>query len=414
MPAPLCDFQGPGQVDCRDVRIGLTNQGDRMKTSSTRFLTTHVGSMPRSDAVCAALLAKEHGEVRDEAAFDALMSEAVQEVVRVQASLGIDIVSDGETSKIGYATYIKDRNTGFGGDFTPKPHRDLADHPDYRDILAKTRGPQLFRRTCCVGEIAPKNDGSLQKDIANLRRAVAASGVAEAFMNAASPGVVSAFQPNRFYDTDERYLTAIAKVMRTEYLAIDAAGFLLQVDCPDLAMSRHTAFQDLDEHAFLKRAQLHVEVLNRALEGIPKDRIRAHICWGNYEGPHDFDIPLEKIIANVLSIHAGAISFEAANPRHEHEWTIWRDHAQSTDTILMPGVLDTSTNYVEHPELVAQRIERFAREVGPERVIASTDCGFGTFVGSVAVARTVAYKKLTSLVEGARIASMRMYGKAGA
>jgi 5-methyltetrahydropteroyltriglutamate--homocysteine methyltransferase len=385
-----------------------------VKTSSERILTTHVGSMPRSDAVCAALLAKERGELADEAAFDSLMSESVREVVRLQASLGIDVVSDGETSKIGYATYIKDRNTGFGGDFTPKPHRDLADHPDYRELLAKTRGPQLFRRTCCVGEIAPKNEGSLQKDIANLRNALSGARVGEGFMNAASPGVVSAFQPNRYYDSDERYLDAIAKVMRAEYLAIVEAGLLLQVDCPDLAMSRHTAFQDLDEAAFLSRARLHVEVLNRALEGIPADRVRVHICWGNYEGPHDFDIALEKIMSNVLSIRAGAISFEAANPRHEHEWTLWRDLAGKTDRIFMPGVLDTSTNYVEHPELVAQRIERYAGIVGPERVIASTDCGFGTFVGSVAVARTVAYKKLTSLVEGARIASTRLFGKRGA
>jgi 5-methyltetrahydropteroyltriglutamate--homocysteine methyltransferase len=385
-----------------------------MKTSSERFLTTHVGSMPRSDAVCAALLAKERGEAQAEAAFDALMGKSVREVVALQASLGIDVVSDGETSKIGYATYIKDRNTGFGGDFTPRPHRDLADHPDYRELLGKTRGPQLFRRTCCVGDIAPKNDGSLQKDIANLQGAVSGTGVVEAFMNAASPGVVSAFQPNRHYDSDERYLNAIAEVMRAEYLAITDAGFLLQVDCPDLAMSRHTAFQELDEATFLKRAEMHVDVLNRALEGIPADKVRAHICWGNYEGPHDFDIGLEKIIANVLSINARALSFEAANPRHEHEWTVWRDRARGVDRVFMPGVLDTSTNYVEHPELVAQRIERFANLFGRERVIASTDCGFGTFVGSVAVARTVAYKKLASLVEGARIASARMFGQAAA
>jgi 5-methyltetrahydropteroyltriglutamate--homocysteine methyltransferase len=381
-----------------------------MKTSSNRILTTHVGSMPRSEAVCAALLEKEHGQVRDPAAFDALMKDAVREVVALQASIGIDVVSDGETSKVGYATYIKDRNTGFSGDFTPKPHRDLADHPDYRELLARTRGPQLFRRACCTGEISPKHDGSLEKDIANLTSAVNEARVTEAFMNAASPGVVSAFQPNRYYDTDERYLNAIATVMRTEYLAIVAAGFVLQVDCPDLAMSRHTAFQDLEEAAFLKRAELHVEVLNRALSGIPRDRIRAHICWGNYEGPHDFDIGLAKILKNVLSIEAGAISFEAANPRHEHEWTVWRDLARDADRIFLPGVLDTSTNYVEHPELVAQRIERFANIVGPERVIASTDCGFGTFIGSVVVARSVAYKKLASLVQGARIASGRLYG----
>jgi 5-methyltetrahydropteroyltriglutamate--homocysteine methyltransferase len=385
--------------------------GSRMKTSSDRILTTHVGSMPRSDQVCAALLEKEHGKVADAGAFDTLMADAVRDVVALQASIGIDVVSDGETSKIGYATYIKDRNTGFGGDFTPKPHRDLADHPDYRELLTRTRGPQLFRRTCCVGEIRSKRDGSLEKDIANLKNAISATRVTEAFMNAASPGVVSAFQPNRYYDTHERYLNAIANVMRTEYLAITEAGFLLQVDCPDIAMSRHTAFQDLDEAAFLERAELHVAVLNRALEGIPAQKVRAHICWGNYEGPHDFDIGLDKIMSTVLAINAGAISFEAANPRHEHEWTLWRDLARDADRIFMPGVLDTSTNYVEHPELVAQRIERFADIVGRERVIASTDCGFGTFVGSVAVAPTVVYKKLASLVEGARIASGRLWDR---
>jgi len=385
-----------------------------MKTSSDRILTTHVGSMPRSDQVCAALLEKEHGQVRDPAAFDALMAAAVREVVQRQASIGIDVVSDGETSKIGYATYIKDRNTGFGGDFTPKPHRDLADHPDYREILSRMRGPQQYRRACCVGEIASKRDGSLEKDIANLKSALGGARVTEAFMNAPSPGVVSAFQPNRFYDSHEKYLDAIANVMRAEYLGIVESGLLLQVDCPDIAMSRHTAFQDLDESAFLQRAELHVAVLNRALEGIPADRVRAHICWGNYEGPHDFDIDLAKIMSTVLSIDAGAISFEAANPRHEHEWTLWRDLARDSERIFLPGVLDTSTNYVEHPELVAQRIERFAGIVGRERVIASTDCGFGTFVGSVAVAPTVVYKKLASLVQGARIASERLWGRRAA
>jgi 5-methyltetrahydropteroyltriglutamate--homocysteine methyltransferase len=385
-----------------------------MKTSTNRILTTHVGSLPRSDTVCTALLEKEHGTVRDEAAFDALMAEAVREAVSLQASLGIDVVSDGETSKVGYATYIKDRNHGFGGDFTPKPHLDLAAHPDYRELLARTRGPQLFRRTCCVGDISPKNDGSLEKDIANLKRAVSGAPVVEAFMNAASPGVVSAFQPNRYYDSHERYLNAIAAVMRMEYRAIVDAGFVLQVDCPDIAMSRHTAFQDLDENAFLARAEMAVGVLNRALEGIPPDRVRAHICWGNYEGPHTFDIELEKIMSLVLAIRAGAISFEAANPRHEHEWKVWRDLASKADRVFLPGVLDTSTNYVEHPELVAQRIERFANIVGPERVIASTDCGFGTFIGSVAVARSVVHKKLASLVEGARIASGRLFGAAAA
>lgn len=372
------------------------------------ILTTHVGSMPRSEAVCDALLAREHGAVADQAAFDAIMTAAVSDVVALQAELGLDLVSDGETSKIGYATYIKDRNTGFDGDYKPKPHRDLADHPDYQALLARTRGPQQFRRACCVGEITSKNTGDLEKDIANLKAALAKVEVAGAFMNAASPGVVSAFQPNRHYDSDEAYLRAIAATMQTEYRAIVEAGFLLQVDCPDLAMSRHTAFQDMNEAAFLARAEMHVAILNDALGGLPPNRVRVHLCWGNYQGPHDFDIALDRIMPLVLSVNAKAISFEAANPRHEHEWTVWRDVASDADRVFMPGVLDTSTNYVEHPELVAQRIERFARIMGPERVIASTDCGFGTFVGSVVVAPSVAIKKLASLVHGARIASARL------
>jgi 5-methyltetrahydropteroyltriglutamate--homocysteine methyltransferase len=383
-----------------------------MTPSPSRILTTHVGSMPRSDLVCDMLLTKEREADFDQEKFDALMADAVSEVVALQARIGIDIVSDGETSKVGYATYIKDRNHGFGGDFKPKPHRDLADHIDYQELLAKTRGPQLFRRACCIAEITPKDDGSLEKDVANLKLALAHVDVYGAFMNAASPGVVSGFQPNQYYDSHEAYLRAVAKVLRTEYLAITQAGFQLQVDCPDLAMSRHTAFQDLSEAEFLAQAELHVEVLNAALQGIPPEMVRAHICWGNYQGPHDFDIPLENIMNIVLSIKAGSLSFEAANPRHEHEWKTWGRLAAGSEKTFLPGVIDTSTNYVEHPELVADRIERFVQIVGPERVIASTDCGFGTFIGSVAVAPSVAYKKLASLVEGARIASDRIFAPA--
>lgn len=380
-----------------------------MKRSSDRILTTHVGSLPRSEVVCDLLLTKEQGKPYDAQEFARTMTAAVKDVVALQTRIGIDVVSDGETSKIGYATYIKDRCEGFGGDFTPKPHRDLAEYPGYRAMLAKTRGPQLFRRTCCVGDITPKDDKSLEEDVANFRAALDASTATQGFMNAASPGVVSAFQPNRHYDNHEDYIRAVAAVMQREYEGIIEAGFLLQVDCPDLAMSRHTGFQGLTDAEFIERAQLHVAVLNEALANVPREKVRMHLCWGNYAGPHDFDIALEKIIDTVLMVKAQAISFEAANARHEHEWTVWRDKCADNDTILMPGMLDTASNMIEHPELVAQRIERFANCVGKERVIASTDCGFGTFVGSVAVDPAIAYRKLESLVEGAKIASARLY-----
>jgi len=380
-----------------------------VKRSDERILTTHVGSLPRSQKVCDYLLKKERGEDFDRQDFNAVMAEAVQDVVSLQAAIGIDVVSDGETAKIGYATYIKDRNEGFGGDFTPKPHKDLAKYPGYREMLAKMRGPNLFRRTCCVGPIAPKDDDSLEQDIAHFRAALDNEGVTEGFMNAASPGVVAAFQPNRYYDTHEDYIRAVARVMQREYEAIVEAGFLLQVDCPDLAMSRHTGFQDLSDREFLDQAELHVAVLNEALANVPRERVRMHLCWGNYAGPHDFDIPVETIIDTVLKVKAQAIAFEAANPRHEHEWTVWGKRCADTDTILMPGMLDTTSNTIEHPELVAQRIERFANAVGKERVIASTDCGFGTFVGSVVVDPDVAYEKLRSLVDGAKRASARLY-----
>jgi len=379
-----------------------------VKTSTDRILTTHVGSLPRSDAVNQLLLKKERGEDYDPAEFDRVIAQTVADIVAKQQAVGIDVVSDGETSKIGYATYIKDRNEGFGGDFTPKPHRDLQEHDDYRELLTRTRGPNLFRRACCTGPISPKNEGSLEKDLANFRAALDGATVSEGFLNAASPGVVAAFQPNRHYEKHEHYVEALANVLQPEYEAIVEAGFLLQVDCPDLAMSRHTGFQDLSDAEFLSRAQLHVEALNHALRNVPQDRVRMHLCWGNYEGPHDYDIDLNTIFDIAMSVKARAICFEAANPRHEHEWTIWRDRAPD-DRILIPGLLDTCHNYVEHPELVAQRIVRFAEAVGKERVIAGTDCGFGTFVGSVLVAPSVAWKKLAALVEGARLASERLY-----
>jgi len=380
-----------------------------MPTSRDRILTTHVGSLPRSARVVDCLKAKEAGQPCDRSDFDAAMREGVDEVVARQLAVGIDIVSDGETSKIGYATYIKDRLSGFDGHYPRPPHRDLAPHPDLREALGRMLGQQSFKRAACVGPISLTDPEAVRKDVGNLGSALAAHGGGRGFLNAASPGVISAFQSNRFYPSHEAYVDAIAAVMRHEYEAIVAAGFDLQLDCPDLAMARHTGFQELGEDEFLARAEYQVEALNRAVANIPAEKMRMHICWGNYEGPHDHDIPLEKILDIVLKARPAALVFEAANPRHRHEWKIWRDADLPEDKVLVPGCISSTSNYVEHPELVAEQICQFADIVGRERVIAGTDCGFGSFVGTSRVVPEVAWKKLTALVEGARIASARLW-----
>jgi 5-methyltetrahydropteroyltriglutamate--homocysteine methyltransferase len=380
-----------------------------MKTSSERILTTHVGSLPRPDDAVALLLRKDRGEAYDEAEFDRVMRRAVADIVKRQVEIGLDVVSDGEASKIGYATYIKDRFNGFGGDFTPKPHLDLADHPEFRKRMTAFLGSQTFRRLTCIAPVSIKDRNAAKFDVENFRSALASSSATEGFLNAASPGVVSSFQPNRYYPSHEAYIEALVAVLQPEYEAIANAGLLLQIDCPDVAMSRHTGFQDLSEADFLKRAAFDIEALNHALANVPANQVRVHICWGNYEGPHDHDIALEKILPIVLRAKAQAISFEAANPRHEHEWVVWRDAKLPDDKILIPGVLDSSSNYVEHPELVAQRIERFADAVGRERVIAGTDCGFGTFAAYSKVDPAIAFKKLRALAQGAAISSKRLW-----
>lgn len=381
-----------------------------MKTSTERILTTHVGSMPRPQNVCDQLFAQDKGEDYDPEAFDRVMRDAVQDVAHQQKAAGVDIISDGEMSKISYATYIRHRLTGFEIAEVPRATpKDLDDFPAYKERLSQQGGTPKYHRPVVRGEIKIKDLSSLEKDIGNLKAAASACGATEAFMNAASPGVIAVFQPNEYYKNDEDYLAALAEVMRVEYEKIVQAGIVLQVDCPDLAMGRHIRFRDDDTETFKKAAHRQVEALNYALENVPADRVRIHLCWGNYEGPHTHDIDLHEIIDIVLSVKAQAVQFEASNPRHAHEWQVWTQAEIPDDKILIPGVLDTTTNYVEHPDLIAERILRFADIVGRERVIAGTDCGFGTFAGFGAVHPDIAYAKLKSLAEGARRASVKLW-----
>ncbi len=382
-----------------------------MKLSTDRILTTHVGSLPRPQALVDLLVKKDAEQAYDHAEFDRQVTKAVGEIVAHQVAIGIDVVSDGEASKIGYATYIKDRLTGFGGEpFAPKPQRDLADYPEFRNRMIQFTGPQVFRRLCCIGDVQLRDHDAVKVDIANFKAAIEQSHPIDAFMPAASPGVVSAFQPNRHYPTHSAYIRAVADAMKEEYEAIASAGIVVQLDSPDLAMARHIGFQDLTEEQFLTQAEQQVEGLNHALANVPASSARLHLCWGNYEGPHHFDIPLQKVLPIILKAKPQAISFEAANPRHAHEWVVWRDVKIPDDKVLIPGVIDTCTNYIEHPELVAQRICQFADIVGRERVIAGTDCGFATFVGHAGrVDSEIAYRKLGSLVEGAKLASQNLW-----
>lgn len=378
-----------------------------MKTSTERILTTHVGSLPRSREVVALLYKKDSGEPFEAADFDAAVMDGVADAVAKQVAAGVDIVSDGETSKVGYATYVKDRLSGFAGHHSRPPHLDLAPYPELREALGRMLGKQSFKRAACVGPIELVDRAAVSKDLENFRAALArrGAGVTEAFVNAASPGVISAFQSNRYYPSHEAYVDAIAAAMKPEYDAIAAAGFILQIDCPDLAMARHTGFQELDEAAFLARAEYQVEALNHAVRDVPAERMRMHICWGNYEGPHDHDIPLEKILALVLKAKPAGILFEAANPRHRHEWAVWRDTRLPDDKVLIPGCISSTSNYVEHPRLIGEQLCQYADIVGRERVIAGADCGFGSFAGYSRVDPAVAYKKLRALAEGAALAT---------
>jgi 5-methyltetrahydropteroyltriglutamate--homocysteine methyltransferase len=368
--------------------------------------TTHVGSLPRGDALVPLLLARDHGEPYDVSAFDDAVQTAINAAVAQQVEAGVTIVSDGEIGKVGYSTYITERLSGFGGDVPRKPARDLAAMPVFREKQAAIMGAQEFVRAACSSAVTLVNLDPCHEDIGRFAKAMAGQSV-KGFLNAASPGLITAFQPNQFYPTHDAYLTDLVTAMTPEYEAIAASGFQLQLDCPDLAMSRHTGYQDVSEEEFLKVAEANVEALNAATANIPPEQMRMHICWGNYEGPHDHDIPLERVINIILKARPATILFEGANPRHEHEWKVWADAKIPDHKTLAPGVIDTCSNYVEHPELIAQRLERFIAIVGIDRVIGSTDCGFGTFAGYGKIDPLVTWKKLKALREGADIAAKR-------
>lgn len=369
---------------------------------------THVGSLPRGAELTPLLLARDHGEAYDAAEFDRVVQAAVDDAVARQVAAGVTIVSDGELGKVGYSTYMIERLEGFGGHTDRVPAADLAPLPELRKKLAAIMGDQEFTRASCIAPVKLKNLEPAHEDIRRFKTALERKGQGvRGFMNAASPGLITAFQPNAYYPSHEAYLADLVTAMRPEYEAIIAAGFDLQLDCPDLAMSRHTGYQHMSEAEFLKVAEANVEALNAATANIPPEKMRMHICWGNYEGPHDHDIPLERVLDIILKARPATILFEGANPRHEHEWTVWRDATIPDEKILAPGMIDTCSNYVEHPELIAQRVERFGGIVGLDRVVASTDCGFGTFAGYGKIDPAVTWKKLANLAEGARIAAAR-------
>ena len=373
----------------------------------TEIPTSHVGSLPRTQEVVDFIFARENEQAYDQAAFDTCMTAAVDETVRKQVAAGVDIVSDGETSKISYATYVKDRYTGFSGDSPRNAPADLKMFPTFLQRLADGGGTPKYARPMCTSAVKSKGQDELGKDIANLKAAMAKHGAKRGFMNAASPGVISLFLQNDFYKTREEYLGALADAMKAEYETIVGAGLDLQLDCPDLALSRHMLFNDLSDAEFVKVIEGHVDALNYALENVPQDQVRVHICWGNYEGPHCCDIDMDTVFSTLMRTKSRYVLFETSNPRHAHEWTVFRDRRAEIpdDKVLVPGVVDTTTNFIEHPELVAQRIERFVGIIGADRVVAGSDCGFGTFAGFGAVDPEIAYAKLESLSKGAEIVS---------
>jgi 5-methyltetrahydropteroyltriglutamate--homocysteine methyltransferase len=380
--------------------------------STDRFLCTHTGSLPRPDDLIRMMFAKEEGVPVDRVALAARIRSAVAEVVQKQVDAGVDLVNDGELSKPSYATYVKDRLGGFGGTSQPLTYQDLVEFPDMAKRVFGDPGRARRKTPACNGPITVRDAEAAETDARNLRDAIGAKSVRGGFMSAASPGVVSLFFRNDHYATHEQYLEAIAAAMRVEYESVVKAGFVLQIDCPDLAMGRHIQYADLPVSEFRKRMALHIEALNHAVANIPPEQMRLHLCWGNYEGPHHRDVPLAEIIDVVFTAKPAGLSFEAANPRHAHEFTVFENVKLPAGKVLIPGVLESKTNFIEHPELVAQRIGRYADLVGRENVIAGTDCGYGTWVGQAAVDPQIVFAKLAAMAEGARIASAK-YWKRG-
>jgi 5-methyltetrahydropteroyltriglutamate--homocysteine methyltransferase len=386
----------------------MLKKDDGMKRSTSRILTTHTGSLPRSREHQDLLRPREERRAFDQRTFAAGVSAAVADVVQQQIGIGLDVINDGEQGRSQYAAYVKERLSGFDGEqlIRARPRLGDADFPDY---VATHQSSTSLPQPACTGPITCKDRDAVQQDIANLKAALGTRPVEEVFMTAASPGVIANFLPNEYYPTEEAYLYALAEVMKDEYQAIVQAGLLLQVDCPDLAMTRVSQFAHLSVDEFKDVVALHVDVLNHALDGLPPERLRLHLCWGNYEGPHHYDIPLQEILPLVLKARPVGLSFEGANPRHAHEWKVWQDISLPDEKVIIPGVLDSTTNFIEHPELVAERIVRYAEVVGRERVIAGTDCGFGTSAWGRKVDGKIAWAKLQSLVEGARLASTALW-----
>ncbi len=380
-----------------------------MKRSVDRILTTHTGSLPRPADLIRTMFAREEGVPVDGPALGARIRAAVADVVRKQVDAGIAVVNDGEVSKPSYATYVKDRLTGFGGASQALQYQDLVDFPEMAKRVFGDPGRSRRKTPACTGPIAVRDPGAAQADVDNLKAAVADVAADDVFVSAASPGVISLFFRDDHYGSHEAYLFAIADAMRHEYETVARAGFVLQLDCPDLAMGRHIQFAALGLEEFRKMARLHLAALDHAVAGIPPEQLRMHLCWGNYEGPHHYDVPLADLLDLVFAARPQAVSFEAANPRHAHEWKVFERVKVPPGKIIIPGVLDSTTNFIEHPELVAERIARYARLVGRENVIAGTDCGFGTWVGQAAVDPDIAWAKLASLAEGARLASRELW-----
>ena len=372
---------------------------------NTKILTTHVGSLPRSKTLSEFLFAKDKGESFNLNEFDEVVSQNVHEIVKKQLDIGIDFISDGEMSKISYATYVKERINGFSGESERRAPADLDAFPEYKEKIAKSGGTPTYTRPCCTGELSLKKNSDLLKDINNFTSALKSNNHKNGFMNSASPGVINVFLPNKYYNNDDEYLEKLSSIMSDEYEKITSKNLYLQIDCPDLALARHMNFKDIDEKSFLHRAEKQIEALNASLAAVPQDQIRIHICWGNYEGPHTFDVGLEKILPIVLKAKTKYLLIESSNPRHAHEWKVFENIKLPKDKVIVPGVIDSTSNFVEHPEVVSDRLRQFASVVPKDQIMAGTDCGFSTFAGFGKVDEKICYEKLGSLVKGAKIAS---------